>query len=174
MNTGGAMPQVSEFRSLIVGPTTLAQRLAFNFGFATDEQPVAGSFLDSFTVTVQATNQSFTAIYLTSDAHGTSLAPVTPETIFIAPDSISSRAIAYPSLQPVFANQHAFEVTAPIPVEFANSQVNVYFDLFDNLNAQASQAWFIDLRVIQVPEPSTSGLLLAGAVLGLAACRFRK
>jgi len=43
-------------------------RLVFNFGFATDETPSAGTFLDSFSVTIQDAAQRFTAIYLTSDA----------------------------------------------------------------------------------------------------------
>lgn len=171
LNTGGGQPLVSEVRPLFVDAALLQPRLLFNFGFATDETFVPDTFLDSFTVTIQSSNQLFTAVYLTTDASGTILAPPTPGTLVIDPATITTSALAYPSLQPILANQLAFQVSAPIPAQFVGGQINVYFDLFDNLNANASQGWFSDLRVTAVPEPHAWMLLL---LAGLSCWSFSR
>lgn len=171
LNTGGGQPLVSEVRPLFVDAALLQPRLLFNFGFATDETFVPDTFLDSFTVTIQSSNQLFTAVYLTTDASGTILAPPTPGTLVIDPATITTSALAYPSLQPILANQLAFQISAPIPAQFVGGQINVYFDLFDNLNANASQGWFSDLRVTAVPEPHAWMLLL---LAGLSCWSFSR
>ena len=163
-NTGGGQPLVSEVQSLFVDATAQQPRLAFNFGFATDEAPAPGTFLDSFSVTIQDGKQSSTAVYLTADATGVAWAPVTPGTVFIDPPLINAIPITYPSLSPVLAAQRAFQVSAPIPSQFVGGSINVFFDLFDNLDAKASQGWFSSLSVVSVPEPQTWILLLAGVV----------
>ena len=166
MNTGSGQPLLSEVRSLFVDGSLFQPRLLFNFGFATDESLAPGTFLDSFTVTIQDPNQAFTAIYLTLDIAGTILAPPTPGTLFIDPATISTDPLAYPNLSPVLFDQHAYALSALIPAQFFGSQINVYFDLFDNQNSIASQAWFSNLRVESVPEPQVlSLLLLAGGVM---------
>ena len=164
LNTGAGQPLVSEARPLFVDGALVEPRLLFDFGFATDEAVALGAFLDSFTITIQDSNQVFTALYLTADAAGTVLAPPTPGTVVVDPASISLAPLPYPNLVPVFAFQRAFAVSAPIPAQFSASPITVYFDLFDNLDAIASQGWFSDLRIVAVPEPQTwTLLLLAGA-----------
>ncbi len=174
LNTGGGQPLVSEARSLFVDGALVQPRLLFNVGFATDETVALNAFLDSFTVTLQDSNHVFTAIYLTADAAGIVLAPPTPGTVVIDPATLVAEALAYPRLLPVFALQRAFAVNAPIPAQFSGSPIQVYFDLFDNLDPVASQGWFSDLRIVAVPEPRTwTLLLLAGAVTG-GFRRFKK
>jgi hypothetical protein len=164
LNTGGEEPLVSEVRPLFVAAGSLQPRLLFNFGFATDENSGTETFLDSFTVTIQDVNQVFTAIYFTADAAGTVLAPPTPGAIVIDPATLSTNALDYPSLNPILLNQRAYAVIALLPAQFIGRQINVYFDLFDNLNAIGSQTWFSDLALEAVPEPQAwSLLLLAGA-----------
>jgi len=171
LNTGGGQPLVTEARPLFVDAALVQPRLQFNFGFATDESFVPNTFLDSFTVTLQSSNQLSTVIYLTTDASGMILAPPTPGTIVVDPASINTDALAYPSLQPVLLHQLAFQVSALIPSQFLGASVNVYFDLADNLDATASQGWFSDLRVTSVPEPSAWMLLL---VAGLSVWSFNR
>ena len=171
LNTGGGQPLVSEVFPLFVDGAMVQPRLQFNVGFATDETVALGAFLDSFTVTLQDSNQVFTAIYLTADAAGTVLAPPTPGTVFIDPSTMVADALPYPILLPVFALQRAFAVSAPIPAQFSGSPIQVYFDLFDNLNPVASQGWFSDLRIVAVPEPQAWTLLL---LAGAAAWSFRR
>ena len=163
LNTGGGQPLMSEARPLFVDATLVQPRLQFNFGFATDEAFVPNTILDSFTVTIQSSNQLFTAVYLTTDASGMVLAPPTSGGLVVDPATISSDALAYPSLNPVLLHRLAFQISAPIPDQFLGTSINVYFDLYDNLNANASQGWFSDLRVTAVPEPNAWMLwLLAG------------
>jgi hypothetical protein len=160
-NTGGGQPLITETRSLIVAAGLQQPRLNFAFGFATDEVQTPGSFLDSFSVTVQDINRVFTAVYVTADASGTVWAPLTPGTIVIDPASIAAVPISYPNLQPVLSDRRAYQVSAAIPPQFVGSSINVFFDLFDNLDATLSQGWFSGLSVGSVPEPQawTLGLL---------------
>jgi hypothetical protein len=162
-NTGGGQSLVSEVRSLSLTGTLSQPYLRFDFGFATDETPTAGAFLDSFSVSIQDASQSFSAIYATADATGIAWAPPTPGTLFIDPASILVSPISYPNLQPVLSRQNAFEVTAPIPSQFlVGGSINVYFDLFDNLDNRTSQGWFSGLTVSSVPEPQVWALLCVG------------
>jgi hypothetical protein len=164
-NTGGGQPLISEVRSIFVDQGLQQPRLVFDFGFGTDEVPAAGTFLDSFTVSLQDAAQRFSAIYLNADANGVSWAPATPGNLFIDPLSLSVRPLDYPALQPSTASKIAFQVSAPIPSQFLGSSVNVFFDLFDNLDNKTSQGWFSGLSVVSVPEPSACTLLLLGGAL---------
>jgi hypothetical protein len=161
LNTGGGQPLQTESRQLSLDPLLIQPSLVFNFGFATDEAFAPGTFLDSFTVTIQTTDSQFTAVYLTTDASGTVLAPATPGALAIAPTTVSLGSIAYPPLSPLLSRQSAYAVSALIPSQFFGSSFNVYFDLFDNGDAVVSQGWFSDLRIADIPEPQAWSLLLA-------------
>jgi hypothetical protein len=171
LQTGGGQPVVSEVRTVWVGADAIWERLVFDWGFATDETVAPGVFLDSFTATLQDLDGSFTAIYLTADAAGTFLAPATPGTVLIDPTSISLTPIGYPTLLPALAYQRAYQMSAVIPGQFAGRQVNIFFDLFDNQNGIASQAWFNNVTVDSVPEPGVLSLVILG---GLGVCFFRR
>lgn len=164
-NTGNGQSLVSEVQSILVESGLQQPRLVFDFGFATDETPAPGSFLDSFTVTLQDSAKSFSAVYLTADATGVAWAPPTPGALLVDPASITARPIAYPNLPPGLASQTAFEVSAPIPPQFLGNSVNLYFDLFDNLDSRISQGWFSGVNVVAVPEPQALALLLVGGLL---------
>jgi hypothetical protein len=168
LNTGQGQTLVTEQRTLLVSGSQGPPSLAFNFGFATEETVQPGTLLDSFTVTLQSANQLSTAIYLTIDASGQVLAPLSAGTVQLDPSSIQTIPIAYPSLQPVLPARSAFQVSAAIPSQFNGQSVKVFFDLFDNLDSRASQAWFSDLRIVEVPEPSPAALIVLALLLGWA------
>jgi hypothetical protein len=174
LNTGSGTPLVSVSRPLFVAANLVEPRLQFDFGFATDEIFIPSTFLDSFTVTIQNPDQSLTAVYLTADASGTVLAPVTPGTLPIDAATINTSAINYPSLQPVLAHQRAFLVSAAIPSQFVGGSINVFFDLFDNQDLKASQGWFSNLQIVSVPEPQTWTLVLLAGVLCWSFRRLKK
>lgn len=174
LNTGGGQVLVSETRTVMIDGAWAQPRLLFDFGYATDETALPGIFLDSFTVTLQDSNQVFTAIYLTADASGVAWVPSTPGTVAMDPASINASALSYPSLEPVLAGQLAFQVDAAIPAQFIGHLVNIHFDLYDNLDAQASQAWFSDLRVMNVPEPAVWCIWLLAVVCGWTLKRLKR
>lgn len=172
-NTGGGQSLVTETRTLAV-PGAVESVLQFMFGFGTDETPAPGVFLDSFTVSIQDAAGQFTAVYLTADANGLVWAPTSPGALVIDPSAFVTGTIPYPALQPLLANRQGFQVSAPIPAQFAGASINVFFDFFDNQDAKASQAWFSNLAVTQVPEPGPWTLLLLGAGVALVTKRFRR
>jgi hypothetical protein len=172
MQTGGGLPLQTETRPVTVDSSLLEPALRFQFGFATDESVGPGLFYDSFTISVQDESGLFTALYLTSDAGGTVFAPVTPGTLFIEPTSITAAALAYPDLESAPAHRSAFEVSALLPPQLSGGTVHVYFDLFDNLDGAASQAWFGNVTV--VPEPATGIFLLVAGIFAWSVRKFRR
>jgi len=169
LRTGGGSPLVSSTESLPLSTNALPAVLTFEFGFGTDETVSPGAMFDSFSVTVQDAAMLNTLVLLTADASGIVWAPPTPGGVLLPPDAILRSGIPFPSLQPVLAQQTAFLVTVPLPTVFSGP-VNVYFDLFDNLNPTASLGWY---NRVQVPEPGTWALLVAGGVL-VWLCRRRR
>jgi hypothetical protein len=165
LRTGGGIPLLSTNASLTVPFPAPDPRLQFDFGFSTDEVFAPGQFFDSFTVTLQDTGAVQTAILLVADASGLVIAPPTPGTILIDPSSIMNAPIPFPSLQPVLASKMAFTVIASIPPQLAQlQQLNVYFDLADNLDAVASLGWFDNVSII-VPEPAAAFLIVLGSFI---------
>jgi hypothetical protein len=173
LNTGSGQTLTTEQRTLQVNGVPGTASLAFNFGFATEETVQPATLLDSLSITLQSANQLSTAIYLTADASGLVLAPPTGGTVPLDPASFQTSPIAYPSLQPVLPTRSAYEVIAPIPSQFNGQTVNAFFDLFDNLDLKASQAWFSDLRIVQVPEPAPAALMVLALVLARIISRRR-
>ncbi|MCW5557119.1 MAG: Ig-like domain-containing protein, partial [Verrucomicrobiae bacterium] len=147
------------------------------FGFTTDELVRAGRIPDAFTVSIVDANGGGTLVLVTADAGGVVWAPVTPGTIPIAPDAIASVPIPYSSLDPVqapgLAHSVAFDLQFALSPEWADRDLTVYFDLFNNDDGEASQAWY-SLPIV-VPEPSAVTLLGLGvAAFALMASRTRR
>ena len=165
-NTDSTTPLISQMQSLDTSVPGGQPLLEFDFGFATAESPSPGGFLDSFTVSLQDLNQTFTAILFTDDPNGLVLAPATPGTLVLNSSLMNLNVIGYPSLQPVVPNQAAFHFSMPVPQEFAGNPMNVYFDLFNNEDGLASQAWVDNVQIATIPEPPVSLLLLlSGCIL---------
>lgn len=160
LHTGGGLPLVSSSQTLLLPAGSDAVPLEFEFGFATDEIAVPNAFLDSLTVTIQDA-MARALVLLTADAGGVVWAPPTPGAVFISPNAIVRVPIPFPLLQPPLAQQWAFAVAIPLPPELVGP-IQVYFDLFDNLDSTHSLGWYRDVRI---PEPGTGALLLAGSCL---------
>jgi hypothetical protein len=80
--------------------TNVQPRLDFIFGFSTDEPAAAATFFDSFSVTMQNTNQTTTALLLTADRSGVDWAPANPGGLPIAPAELRYVARPFPGLAP--------------------------------------------------------------------------
>jgi len=133
----------------------------FDFGFSTDEVVTNSVVFDSWTATLQTTNGESTVVYLTADVTGVQWAPPTPGTIPLDPSLIFRQPVAFPSLEPVFAQRESYHVSVPIPPSFSGQTVNFYFDLYDNLNSFNSVGWVSQINVVAVPEPASWSLGLA-------------
>ena len=149
---------------------TSAPEIRFDFGFSTDEDSQSPNTLfDSFTVSLQDVDRTYTAIFVTADSTGFSWAPSTPGTLALESDSILRTIFTPIDLGRSYNQSDAFHVSAPIPEAMRGLSLNLYFDLYDNQNGVSSAGWFSD--VTMVPEP---GITLLG-LAGLALCsRFRR
>lgn len=135
--------------------------LTFAFGFTTDEANSSGKLLDSFTISVaDAAVPSATTIFLTVDTSGLVLAPPTPGTIPINSSALTLSPLAFPGSLPVLANRLSYLVTARVPDQLADKQLNVHFDLFNNVDGSDSLGWASKVTV--VPEPQTAAWVLLG------------
>jgi hypothetical protein len=98
--------------------------LSFDFGFATDEPVAPGTFYDSFSATLENSNQTATALLFTADRSGTQWAPPNPGGLTISPDSVHSQSISFPQLGSPKATQFADIVTFLLPPEMATTFVS--------------------------------------------------
>jgi hypothetical protein len=160
----GTAPLQTGTQTLTINPLTDLPVLAFNFGFATDEVPAPGVFLDALTVTIETADGGLILIPATLDASGPQWAPPTPGTVPLAPESVQVAAAQFPSLQPVPLRQWAFDMTVLMPEAFVGRPLNIYFDLFDNFNSTASLGFYFPARTVLIPEPGAIHLLWPGAV----------
>lgn len=162
LRTGSGEPLQTSVQTLMIPGNVPGLELWFEFGFATDELLLPGEISDSYTVTVQDTVTADTLILLTSDAGGVVWAPPTPGCTFLPPETVMHAPIEFPSIDPVMANQTAFAVRVKVPSTLAGP-VNVYFDLFDNLNSTDSLGWHGP--VVLVPEPRIWLVLSVGLLV---------
>ena len=145
-----------------------ANRLQFAFGFATEEQPGPGQFLDSATVTFQDAGQTVTLVCLTVDGNGVVWAPVSPGATFLDPNDVKSSPVPFNDQTKPWVSQVAYSVIVPIPAGLAGESANLYLDLFDNGDSRDSLAW-----ISEIPEPGTLALLLLGGCLWLRQRKVR-
>jgi hypothetical protein len=172
LQTGGGQPLVSD-QQLLQTAGVPTQALFFDFGFFTDEIPMPGAFLDSFTVTIQD-GSSATAVLVTADASGVLWSPFSPGAVFLSDSDIVRTAIIPPSLQPILGQGVAFSVRVPLPAQFTGPTVTVYFDLFDNVDQIMSLGWYYDPHITSIPEPQSGWLFALGVGLLLVTVRRRQ
>jgi hypothetical protein len=137
----------------------------FTFGFATDEEVLPGTFLDSLTLTLGEVDGLLSIIYNVTDRSGSYWVPGAPGTISLPESTILREAISFPAipeLDPIYTYRYAFSVTAPVPDELLGRNLNFYADLFDNGNGVNSLGW---ISITPVPEPSTWALGLAAVAM---------
>jgi len=132
----------------VVIPTnypTVGLRLDVSFG--TDEQVVAGEFLDSLTVTLRTTNRSHSVTVLTADRFGVTLAPESPLGLL---DPLKDFLIGPADPDPgntLFAFQSHQRTLVQIPAAFLTEPSVLVLSLFDNEDSEVTRAVIARLRV---------------------------
>jgi hypothetical protein len=162
LHTGGVATPITDSRILdaVNGPNAWVH---FDFGFATAEEMLSGSFFDSITFTLQGSAPSTTTTIATLDRSGVLWAPITADGISLDPSSITWNEIDFS--EPVgaeFSYRRAYSVIAPIPPELFGQSLTFFIDLFDNRNGVDSIAYASAPAV--VPEPTTWLLALVGSL----------
>lgn len=171
LRTEPGQTRSSFLQSFEAGPAAGIPMFEFRFGFSTDEEPVSGGFLDAATVTLRDAAGEFTAIIGTIDRSGASWAPPTPGGLSFDSSGIVPEALDFPDLEPDLFHKFGYRVTVEIPEPMRGRPLELYLDLFNNLDPIASLGW-ISTPVV-VPEPGTGNLLLIGLV-GAAGYRWRR
>ncbi len=162
---GDGAPFLTASWSFTLPRLELEPRLLFDFGFATDETLVPQVFGDSFTVTVQAADESATAILLTADRFGVAWAPTSPGALAVDPAAIQHLPADFPALTPALVASEAYVVDYRLPVALAGREVMVYGDFFDNANGVASLAYVAAIQIASLPDtaPLTNLVLESSA-----------
>ena len=168
LHTGGTEPLVTDSRlfEAVSGPNLF---LRFDFGMATAEQPLVGSFLDSVTFSLEGSSSGVTTIFATQDASDVSWAPAVPGGISLNPALVTWTEIAFPSIALDLPNRHAYSISAPIPTEFLGQDLIFRIDLFDNGNGVNSTVFSDSFQFTPVPEPQS---IVLGTGLGLVGAAF--
>lgn len=145
--------------------TNLQPRLDFIFGFSTDEPAAPSTFYDSFSVTLQNSNQTATTFVLTADRSGVDWAPASPGGLTIAPGDLRYVAQPFPAQAPQLNLSYAYAVSFLLPPELTGI-VTLFFDLFNNLNQFASLAFVSGVHLGRVVPPASLVLQSSASVAG--------
>jgi hypothetical protein len=147
LKTGGTDALVSLMFPLAAAPASASPLLQFEFGFATDESEGFDTFFDSFSVTVQGSDPAQSALVLTADNTGVAWTPPNPGGIEIQPTEVTQDSVPNFALETTLALKFAYTVSFLLPAGLAGTPVQVFLDLFDNLNGTNSLAYVKDLRL---------------------------
>ena len=129
----------------IVVPTNYSSAsVSFEVSFGTDERPIAGEFLDSFTVSLRNSDRTVVATVLTVDRFGATWRPVSPGAA-----EIPQRDLLFEpeSGTTGFAFQENFTVRVELPPALLLQPAVMVLSLFDNQDQEASRAVISNLRV---------------------------
>jgi hypothetical protein len=134
--------------------------VSFDFGFATIEEILGGSFMDSATLTLQGSSPNATTIIGTLDRSGILWTPTTPGGVTLEPGAVNWTEIDFPDLSLELPHRKAYSAIVEIPTELQGQDLRFIIDLFDNQNGVKSIAYVSAPTV--VPEPGTVALAAVG------------
>jgi len=148
LQTGGGQVVNRVFIPLSVPPQYPSASVRFEVSFESNEQIVPGEFIDSFTMSLQNSNQTIVASILTVDAFGFLWTPSSPGGGLPIPDEDVLRedaGVNPPSTNVLFEVSYLVRVELPSSVLIDSPMLSL--TLIDNLDADSSQAVVSNLVV---------------------------
>ena len=159
LETGGSETIVSAFRDL--GRIEQSKRwVSFDFGFATIDEVLSGSFRDSASFTRQGSAPGATTIIGTIDRTGILWTPNVPGGLTLEPSAVSWAEIDFPDLSLELPHRKAYSAVVEVPQQLHGQDLRFVIDLFDNQNGVKSVAYVSAPTV--VPEPGALALATVG------------
>ncbi|MGV3774771.1 MAG: PEP-CTERM sorting domain-containing protein [Verrucomicrobiales bacterium] len=140
---------------------TLENRIQYEVGFATFEQPQLNFLFDSLTVSLARRDGADSIILATADVFGLAIAPLTPGGLLFEG---GINVTAAPGSVELFEGAHvsfAYHIELLLPPSLTGSELQTSFNFFNNGDAVASQAY-----AVVVPEPSIITMVIIGGALG--------
>ena len=167
VRSGTNEPLLSFSFSFDVPPTNSDPILSFVFGFSSDEPENSQTFYDSFSATLQQTNQSATALLFTADRTGAQWAPANPGGLTINSGALTYHPIAFPALSPSNVVQFAYLASFVLPSELADGLLTVFFDFFNTMSSTSALAFVSNVQIATSPIASVAlGLQSSASVTG--------
>ena len=154
----------------VPGSFTSLGHFQYEIGFGTSEEPATGSLFDSLTISLAQPDGSQSAIIVTADVFGLTIAPISPGSVLAGGGNIL--------VQPVSPNSttlrdsptmFAYSVSVSLPPALAGQDLRSTFSFFNNGDAAPSVG-----HASVVPEPKASMLALTGCILMAAALLRQK
>lgn len=143
-------------------------RLRYQVGFGTHEVSTTGFLYDSLTVSIARADGPGSAILVTADVFGLTVAPLQPGGLLSGGGiSVAELSVDLPELSG-FPVAFAYQVDVDIPPALRDFPLLTTFDFFNNGDLALSRGF-----AMVVPEPSEWALLLTGLAV-LAGTRQRR
>jgi hypothetical protein len=163
LRTGAGEPLLSLTLPLAIPETTPLPRLAFKFGFATDELDTPQTFFDSFSLSLQGREPANTLLLLTADLLGVTWAPANPGGLSLSAESLTREAVGFGEVGTELRVKLAYAVSLSLPAVLAGQTATLFLDLFDNQNDRASLGYVDDITIIPGTPVGPSFVILQSA-----------
>lgn len=161
-DTGGPVRVSREIPAVLID----ANHFHFQIGFETAETPAPNFLADSLTISLLGGTPDQVVTLATIDTFQLTPAPENPGGIPLELTSITLKPAPLLAT-PTFPIAVAYDVAVTLPDGMVGDVYTVALDFFDNQNGLASRG-LAALPVMNIPEPSTIGLLVLGSLSGLA------
>ncbi len=124
-------------------------RVEFDLAVGTREQPVAGSFLDSFSLSFEPPDTDVSTFLFNHDARGETWFPLDTAGLGVTPNFLTHTAIPFPANElEAWPIHTSYAVSLSLPLAWHNCEAGIWLDLFDNRSAPDSFAQLSNLRLV--------------------------
>jgi hypothetical protein len=121
----------------------------FELAVGTREQPVAGSFLDSFSLSFEPPETDVSTFLFNHDARGETWFPLDTGGLGFPQNFLTRTATPFPANElEAWPIHTSYAVSLSLPVAWQNCEAGIWLDLFDNRSTPDSFAQLSNLRLV--------------------------